>query len=167
MKFASIIHCRRCGHRFRHITKFQPELDDPTPPCPNLACGEASDPIGMDLSLNTAPASIGGNIHVKAVDETARIVMEEHGMTDLRDDVRPGETMAPKLHPQLQAKADNFFGGPRVHRNSRGFNPGMHAAAAMQGAFVDRGSTAASIEAVHRNRVTVPTHTAASYNPRR
>lgn len=48
---------------------------------------------------------------IKAVDETARIVMEDHKMGDLKDNVRAGESMAPKLAPHLQKQADAMFAG--------------------------------------------------------
>ena len=138
--FVVKMRCTVCGHSWKRRTK-NPESADP--PCPNLACGEAMLPIGMDLTLNKAPASIGGNIHVKAIDETAKIVMEEHGMTDLRSDVREGETAAPKLPPHLQAQADNFFGGPKGRR--QGFNPANHVRAALTGGLRDPLSTKRAI----------------------
>ena len=158
--------CVLCGHRW---SRFTANPDSPDPPCPRVTrwdddgkpaswCGQEVNPIGMDLTIARAPATIGASIQVKAIDETAKIVMEEHGFTDLRDDVRPGETMAPKLHPNLQAQADNFFGGPPGKRQTRGFNPGMHAAAAMRGAFSDPASTGASLGAVHANRTRPPVH---------
>lgn len=148
--------CTHCGTRWARRTK-NPDSRDP--PCPNLACGENVVPIGMDLSSNKAPAAIGGNIHNKAIDETAKMVMEDYGITDMRDDVRRGETASPKLPPQQQALADNFFGGPKGGRRSMpGFNPARHAAAAVSGQLVDPASTQRSIGSVHANRVRPPVH---------
>jgi hypothetical protein len=156
--------CRRCGNVWKRRTK---NPDSADPPCPNLACGEAMLPIGMDLSLNKAPASIGGNIHVKAIDETAKIVMEDHGMTDLRSDVRESETMAPKLPPILQAQADNFFGGPKGRRSIPGINPANHVRAALTGGLRDPLSTKRSIVDVHARQYRPPVHTVASDSERR
>jgi hypothetical protein len=61
------------------------------------------------LEEGRAPATIGQNIRVKAVDETARIVMEDGHYTDLRDNIREGEAMAPKLPQAQQALADAMF----------------------------------------------------------
>jgi hypothetical protein len=61
------------------------------------------------IAEQRAPAHIGANVGVKAVDETARIVMEDHKMTDLKDNIRAGEAMAPKLPGPMQAAADNYF----------------------------------------------------------
>lgn len=160
-KFASIYHCRRCGHKWRVITKSAPEIDEPSPACPNLACCEVQTPIGMDLSLQKAPAAIGGNIQHKAIDETAKIVMEDHGLTDLRDDVRQSETMSPKLHPRLQAQADAYFGGGANRQRRMGFNPGMHAARAMAGALHDPVAEERSITTTHRQQIRAPTHVVA------
>lgn len=152
--------CVKCGFKYSHITK-NPEAPDP--PCPRPVryddggkavetCGTESVPIGMDLSWQKAPASIGGNIAIKALDETASIVMQDYGMTDMRDDVRQGEAAAPKLPPGQQARADAFFsGGGQTARRMR-INPGAHAAAAMRGALTDPQTADRSIGAVHRSR---------------
>jgi hypothetical protein len=167
----------RCseGHMWTRRTKNPASAD---PPCPILDCASrqsprngtrvtyptdetpAGPPIGMDLSLNKAPATIGGNIQVKAIDETANIVMQDYGFTDLRSDVRETESAAPKLAPALQAQADNFFGGPKG-RNAQAFggiNLGRHARAALAGRLVDPQSTNSSLVAVHRTRARPPVH---------
>lgn len=154
----SVYHCRKCGNKWK--ARDNKKLDDPVPACPNLACGEVQTPIGMDLTLNKAPAFGGNNIQNKAIDETAKIVMEDHGLTDLRSDVGPAESMAPKLPPAQQARADSFFGAPRGQRGSRFFGrPNMadHAAAAMRGTLADRGQPN-PIETMHQQRVTPPVH---------
>ena len=50
-------------------------------------------------------------------------------MTDIKDDIRPGEAMAPKLDPARQNAADNFFGGAR---KAAGGAPKFNPAAKMQ-----------------------------------
>lgn len=58
----------------------------------------------------TGPApAITGSITVRAVDKTAEIVMQDHGLTDLKDNIRVGEAMAPKLPGEQQKVADTFF----------------------------------------------------------
>ena len=46
----------------------------------------------------------------KCVDKTADIVMTDYGMTNLKDNVRTGESMAPKLGGGAQAVADQMMG---------------------------------------------------------
>lgn len=118
--------CTACGHRWKgkSVSALQGRSAEEdalyriqmhgTPPCPN--CAAEQERRGIDLSLNKAPAQVGQNIGVKAIDETAKIVMEDYGMGDLRTDVRPGETAAPKLPPAQQFQADNFFGAPGQRR---------------------------------------------------
>lgn len=107
--------CGKCGHRWVRTLKAEPRKD---PPCPNRRCVEVSRLAELErenenlrcmLEEGRAPASIGQNLRVKAVDETARIVMEDQHLTDLRDNVRMGETMAPKLPQAQQALADSMF----------------------------------------------------------
>ena len=70
-----------------------------------------NDRLRAMLDEQRGPAHIGGNKMVAAVDQTAEIVMKDYGLTDLKDRVGPGETMAPKLPPQQQALADTMFNG--------------------------------------------------------
>lgn len=99
---------------------YQVEMNG-TPPCPN--CGLDQKTRGIDLTLNKAPATVGQSLGVKAIDETARIVMQDYGLTDLRSDVRQGETTAPKIAPALQAQADSFFGAPGKRRTMAARDP--------------------------------------------
>ena len=140
--------CPTCGHRYERVLK---SLDAPNPPCPR--CKTAERTRGLDFSSNRAPAAIGGNVQIKAIDETARITMDMYKMTDLRSDVRPGETAAPKIAPVLQERADGFFGGGKG-RNKLPINPAMLKAAALRGAFT-RGATDI-VGAVHKAKVQVP-----------
>jgi hypothetical protein len=150
-KYRPIYNCPACGNRWRGsiatcLDGMTPEQDaawrlemEGTPKCPNLACGKINVPRGMDLSMQQAPGLVGGNIQIKAIDETAKIVMQDYGMTDLRSDVRPGETAAPKLPPQMQEKVDNFFvGGRKRHPglpNKPTLNPAFLGRAAIAGAY--------------------------------
>ena len=63
------------------------------------------------LEEQRAPGLIGASVMVKAVDATAEIVMQDYKLTDLKDNVRAGESIAPKLPPAQQALADGMFGG--------------------------------------------------------
>jgi hypothetical protein len=136
--------------------------DLPDPPCPH--CGVVQRKRGMDVGAGRAPA-VGGSLVVRAVDETARIVMEDHGMTDLRSDVREGETMAPKLPPKQQEMADNFFSGPQRRRGSAGGLLGMPARQVIQAAVSGRFMTPDTVNPVashHAKRDAPPINIIAS-----
>lgn len=149
-RYRPLYNCKICGHRWkgdpvRTTEGRSPEEDaayrmayNGTPPCPNLNCGALQVPHGIDLSLNKAPATIGASLQVKAIDETAKIVMEDYGMGDLRTDVRQGETAAPRLAPALQRQADNFFLGRKRHPDlpqRPSMNPAFLGRAAISGAY--------------------------------
>lgn len=126
--------CPRCGHAWKRTYKSIP-ADDPS--CPSVRC--AVDAATSALALQVAnltrmleeqrgPATIGDKIAVKAIDETARIVMEDQHLTDLKDNIRIGESMAPPLAPAAQAAADGFFKrgaaeGARVLGTNKRLNP--------------------------------------------
>ena len=61
------------------------------------------------LAEQRTPAVVGANNTVKAVDATAEMVMADYNLTDLRDNIREGESMAPKLPAAAQAAADSYF----------------------------------------------------------
>ena len=109
--------CERCGHKWKRTYATIPKKD---PPCPKVECIVARsledkqrevDNLRQMLESQTAPAQVGANIQVRAVDETAKIVMEDFHMTDLKDNVRQGESVAPPLSVEKQKQADNYFGG--------------------------------------------------------
>jgi hypothetical protein len=109
--------CEKCNHIYHRTFKAVPAKD---PPCPNKSCAEVSEieqlkkqveNLTRMLESQTPPAHIGQKPVVKAVDTTAKIVMEDYSLTNLKDNIRTGETMAPKLPPAQQAAADGYFGG--------------------------------------------------------
>lgn len=149
MRYRPSYHCKECSHVWKgkpasSLSGLSAEQDAEyrvamfgTPPCPN--CGAVTTPRGIDLSLNKAPATIGANLQVKAIDETQKIVTEDYGLSDIRSDVRPGETATPKLAPALQRQADNFFMGrgkshPDLPQRAS-LNPSFLRQAALKGAF--------------------------------
>lgn len=163
--------CDCCGNVFEKTLR---SLDTPDPPCPNLACpgphfnradraaiteeipdNVTSMPDRMDWQSGRAPAHTGANNQVKAVDATAEIVMQDYGLSDLRDGVRPGETMAPKLAPKLQQMADGFFGGGAA--KGMGVNSGQLARRAMSGAMRPTGpSNPDPVKILHDNKYKPP-----------
>jgi len=109
--------CELCDHEYTRTYKAIPIND---PPCPSKACIVKQELVAMKKQMDNfqrmlesgqGPGQIGNKIVVKAVDETARIVMEDYQMTDLKDNIRQGEAVAPKLPGQQQTLADNYFGG--------------------------------------------------------
>jgi hypothetical protein len=114
--------CHRCESEFSRIGTTIPKSD---PPCPKKKCREAvfreavqkeAFNLAKMLDEQRPPGHIGENIQVKAIDATAEIVMHDHGMTDLKDNIREGETMAPPLPDGKQKLADNFFSGNALER---------------------------------------------------
>lgn len=117
--------CLRCGHVYSRIIK---KINDPDPPCPKKACRQAiaaelaqrqADNVEAMIETGETPGHIGANIKVKAIDETAKIVMEDYNMTDLKDNVRRGDSMAPQLTPRQRAMNQNFWGGGRMSDKKR------------------------------------------------
>lgn len=109
--------CHRCGNEFHWIAKAPGGKDRP---CPRKACRQAihdeevmeqAEKLAVMLAEQRAPAVIGNNNQVKAIDATAEIVMHDYQMTDLKTGIREGEGVAPKLPGALQAQADGYFGG--------------------------------------------------------
>lgn len=105
-KFKITCRCLECGNKFHF---FSPSISVPDEPCPQ--CGTQKEKKEFDLTRGKAPAVVGANPAVKAMDIAADIAMEDHGLTDLKSDGRQGATMAPNLRPDLQAAADNMFTG--------------------------------------------------------
>jgi hypothetical protein len=109
--------CPICDHVWTRTYKAEPAND---PPCPNKHCADKRELRELQkqvanlttmLAAGQGPAHIGANPKVKAVDTTAEIVMADHHLTDLKDSIRPGESMAPKLPVPMQRAADSFFSG--------------------------------------------------------
>lgn len=107
--------CGRCEQEFSWTTTTSIGKDRA---CPRKACKQAvhdeevqREAANMARIIETQhpPGHIGDKVIVKAIDETAKIVMEDFGMTDLKDNIRQGDSMAPKLPGQQQQAADSFF----------------------------------------------------------
>ncbi len=109
--------CKRCGHEYSRIQK---SLSAPDVPCPKQECKDAIQAEMIEravanrmaiLESRQMPGVIGMNEKVKVVDMTAAMVMEQGGHTDLKDNLREGDTMVPSLPPPLQKQVDGFFSG--------------------------------------------------------
>lgn len=85
-----------------------------------------------------APGIIGSNT-ARAIDATAEIVMQDHKLTDLKDNIRAGEAMAPKLDPVRQQAADSMFSGKKRATNvPKNLDPARLAKRAMSGVLRDQ-----------------------------
>jgi hypothetical protein len=113
--------CALCGTvYYSKWAKAPPKKD---PPCPNKRCIAIAETAQLRrevenlkamLQSGHAPATIGNNPRVQAVDKTADIVMTDYKMTDLKDNIRMGDSMAPKLPGPMQIAADTYFGAGKT-----------------------------------------------------
>lgn len=143
--------CLRCSRVYvkRVSERFYLELikgNKSDPPCPRKACKaaiaaeeierKAKNMVAL-IASQRAPGTFSNG--TRAIDVTNRIVSEDYGLTNLRDDdrVRPDESSAPKLDPARQAMADSFFGGGRIAAN-----PMMQARMANAAALAGSGALA-------------------------
>lgn len=134
-KFQLVLKCKVCKHRYKRIVTLDADErieDVPDPPCPKCAkpahrtdaYQTASPPLAHDgiegiVASGRAPGIVGHNNAVRAIDQTAEIVMRDYGLTNLKDTVREGDIMAPRLPPEQQKKVDNFFGAKPAPNNKR------------------------------------------------
>lgn len=116
-RFKVTCRCLRCDHVYKKIVK---NLTDANPPCPKKKCREAiaaEEKVKMERNMRAmieaerGPGHVGANVSVRAIDATADIVMQDYGLTNLKDNIRSGDSMAPPLPPKMQSAADNFFKG--------------------------------------------------------
>jgi hypothetical protein len=123
--------CQSCHHtyRFKALSDFDDASDVADKPCPK--CAKMQKTRGMDVSAGKAP-SVGGSNIVRAMDQTADIVMDNYQLTNLNSDGRPGAVMAPSLPPHQQQRADNFF-SPSKRADLLGPRAKQMIAAAKQG----------------------------------
>ena len=107
--------CLRCNHEYSRIAR---SLSVKNVPCPKKECKEAALEAEIQRRVHNftemvesgqGPGITGRNTMVKAVDATATQVMEDYHLTNLRDDIRQGESMVPKLPGKMQEAADSYF----------------------------------------------------------
>lgn len=88
-----------------------------------------------DIIASKKFPSKGASSFGKAMDETAKIVMQDYGMTDLRDNQKPGDTMDPRLPSDLAKRADTAWGGT----SPKAIQSGVSMAAVQSGAYAGQG----------------------------
>lgn len=153
MKYLLKLRCTGCGNKYRKTVEV-PEgkslADIKDPPCP--ICAKVQKVIKRNWAAGEAPSIGGNNIMNKAIDETAKIVMEDGKLTDLHDtNLRQGDSMAPKLPPAQQAKVDSFWGGPKRGQHRANINTAALARNAMAGAY--RGGTPNPVAVTHSQKI--------------
>lgn len=87
---------------------FKNSVTDDTHKHINPANPEASF-IGGSPNNPQKTFSMGKSNFTKAMDATAEIVMKDYALTNLQDNLRAGDSMAPKLTPELERKVDEVF----------------------------------------------------------
>jgi hypothetical protein len=118
--------CSDCGHGFDKTTKHDPRKGGRKPSCPECKKGKQSaiksisksnvihtqeqlDKNVQAINESRQAPSMGKSNFTKAMDATADIVMKDYNMTNLQDNLRAGDSMAPKLRPELESQVDNVF----------------------------------------------------------
>lgn len=116
-RYREVFVCDDCGHEFSRITT---KPGGKVPACPTAACKEIrkmatelkqAENFERIIESGIPPGHIGDKTIVRAIDTTAEIVMQDYGMTNLQDNVRTGDMVAPKLPAAQQRMADGYFGG--------------------------------------------------------
>lgn len=100
--------CPQC--KFNHRINFKSSVTDDTHKHINPA-NVQSQIIGGTPDAPSKSFSMGASNRSKAIDETAEIVMQDYGMTDINmgSNLRDGDNCVPKLRPELEQKVDQVF----------------------------------------------------------
>lgn len=99
--------CNTCNHVFEHFHK---NADEPLPDCPRcVLMAELSDVEKLPSVFKTRSTRAAQT--AKAADTMYKIAEEDYGLTNMKDNLREGDIAAvmPKLPPELQKNADNFW----------------------------------------------------------
>lgn len=123
MSFETKYSCTDCNDVFFVITENRPK--GRCPACPkckqkhperrsisksNITYSqELLDKRHEEIVNSKKAPSVGGSNFTKAMDSTAEIVMQDYGLTNLQDNLRAGDSMAPKLSHELERKVDQVF----------------------------------------------------------
>ncbi len=129
MPFEVRYDCDDCNHVFYKIVDRDPrKVGGRAPACPECKKLKAKvksqikvrgdiqpqtavqkDAAIQDIIVSKKFPAQGKGAFTKAMDETAKIVMEDYQMTDLNDNLREGDNMVPKLRPDLEEKVGQGF----------------------------------------------------------
>lgn len=130
MAFETKYKCGDCAHIFYKMTENDPRKSGGRlPACPECkkvkkteatmyikVRGDYKERTNEEREARTQamissrkPPAMGKTNFTKAMDATAEIVMQDYGMTNLQDNLRAGDSMAPKLEHRLESKVDEVF----------------------------------------------------------
>lgn len=131
--FKSFYNCSDCGHQFSKVTETDPRKKGGRPPaCPKCRkdkyhtlksiersnseqTSEQAEKNIKEICESRKAPTTGKSNFTKAMDETAKIVMQDYNMTNLQDNLRTGDSMAPKLQGKdasgvsLETRVDQVF----------------------------------------------------------
>jgi hypothetical protein len=97
--------CKDCEHEFKH---FHMDRDEAPPGCPNCAVGGLVKIPGL--------FSIGTN-KGRAIDYAQKMAEEDYGLTNMRDNMRPGDVAA--MGPAPEQTAEREAREQQVHEIAR------------------------------------------------
>lgn len=112
--------------------------------------------------------SMGKTNFTKAMDATAEIVMKDYNLTDLQDNLRAGDSMAPKLAPELERQVDNVF-KPQKPIMGQGGASSLNKALTSQinsGRYASQSGGADIVQKVQNSGYKVPTNEIFNYDNR-
>src|SRR5260221_888790 len=116
MGFLRLFECPDCGHRWQFLAM---KRADKSPPCANCAAKPVEALAAPSLNRGAVPDT---RIKVptdrtKRIDFAQRIIAEDHNVTNLRSNARPGEVVAmPGIKPQDEARSGSGAGSPQATR---------------------------------------------------
>lgn len=154
--------CDRCGTVYHWTTT---TLSGKDKPCPDKTCQEAARReeilrearnLAQIFLEQRAPATIGDNPRNNAIDKTADIVMTDYGLTNLQDNIREGDVIAPKLPTvgesgmKLNEAADKFFSGDALKREGMSRQAQILGAQAIAGSFANMAANPARLTAAKK-----------------
>lgn len=113
-KWEVMLRCRECDHQYKRTMRAESQIELehlPNPPCPKCNAIRPKRPE-LNWAAGEVP-NIGGSPQAKAADKAAEMIMEDHGLSNIRGptETRHGEPSTIRLDPKLQAVADSVFGG--------------------------------------------------------
>lgn len=119
--YRSQYRCSDCKYQFEKITKRIPRKDPDCPKCKRVqrvkfksSVSDATHEMNSEVRVqqmieSRQPPSTGKSNFTKAMDATSEMVMKDYGLTNLQDNLREGDTMVPKLRPELEQRVDQVF----------------------------------------------------------
>lgn len=120
-KYRITFRCGGCGETYKKLMAHRESVPRKCP-----CCGKSYKNNGLDeiIASGKSPAMVKEHSIGKAMDATAKMVMEDYGMTDMKDNFRLGETLVPGQTPEQKQLADAMFGGEKKGGKRMAYNLG-------------------------------------------